>query len=158
MNRTTQILVAGFVALGIAACSKEPPPAPKPPPAPAPAPAPAPPPPPAVVGVASATLGSAIGADKKVTTATDAFAKKDTIYVSVDTTGSGSATLKAKWTFVAKDGKSVPVKEDSMTIQATGPATNEFHVSKPDGWPTGSYQVQILLNDLVVQTKTYSVK
>jgi hypothetical protein len=156
MNRTIRILVAGFIALGIAACSKEPPPAPKS--APAPAPAPAPPPPPAVVGVASATLGSAVGADKKVTAATDAFAKKDTIYVSVDTTGSGSATLKAKWTFIAKDGKSVPVKEDSMTIQATGPATNEFHVSKPDGWPAGNYQVEILLNDLVVQTRKYSVK
>ena len=45
-----------------------------------------------------------------------------------------------------------------MQIVTAGPATNEFHVSKPDGWPAGNYQVEVLLNDQVVQTKKYSVK
>ena len=110
-----------------------------------------------MVSVSAATLGSAVGADKKVTAATQAFAKKDTIYVSVDTAGSGTATLKAKWTYTT-GGKSVPVKEDSQTIQATGPSRTEFHISKPDGWPVGDYQVEVLLNDQVVQTKKFTVK
>ena len=151
MNRTTRFLALALVAVGLAACQKDPPPAPPKSPAPAPAPAPA------AVTVSAATLGSAVGADKKVTAATQAFAKKDTIYVSVDTAGSGTATLKAKWTYTS-GGKSVPVKEDSQTILATGPSTTEFHISKPDGWPAGDYQVEVLLNDQVVQTRKFTVK
>lgn len=154
MNSTIRFVALALVAAGLVACKKETPPAPAPKtttPAPAPAPAPA------AVSVSSATLGSAVGTDRKVTQAKDSFAKNDTIYVSVDTAGSGTATIKARWTYTS-GGKSVPVKEDSQTIQATGPATTEFHVSKPDGWPAGDYQVEVLVNDQAVQTKKYSVK
>ncbi len=140
MNNTIRFLALALVAVGIVACKKDHPPAP------------------AGVSVSSATLGSAIGADKKVTAPKESFAKGDTIYVAVDTAGSGWATVKAKWTFIGKDGKSVPVKEDTQTIQATGPATTEFHISKPDGWPVGDYQVEVLVDDKPVQTKRFTVK
>ena len=153
MNKTLRLLTLALVALGLAACKKDAPPAPAPAPAPKTAPAPAL----APVGVSATTLGGAVGADKKVTQPKDAFAKGDTIYASIDTSGSGNATLKARWTYTS-GGKSVAVKEDSQTIQATGPSTTEFHVSKPDGWPVGDYQVEVLLDDKVVQTKKYSVK
>ena len=120
-------------------------------------PAPAPAPAPAGVTVSSVSLGKAVGADKKVTAATDTFAKGDTIYASVDTTGSGSATLAAKWTYT-KDGKTVPVKEDTATISATGPATSEFHISKPDGWPVGAYQVDITVDGKPAGTKAFKVQ
>ena len=155
MNKTIRFLALALVAVGLVACKKDPPPAPAPAPAPKTAPAPAPAP--AGVSVTGATLGSAVGADKRVSAPKDAFAKGDTIYVAVDTAGSGSANLKAKWTYVS-GGKSVPVKEDTQTIQSTGPSTTEFHVSKPDGWPAGDYQVEVLLNDQVVQTKKYAVR
>jgi hypothetical protein len=145
--------LAAFV-LGLAGCKKEAPPPPPPPPAPkveAPAPAPAP------VSVASITLGKAIGADKKITAAADTFAKADTIYASVETTGTGNATLKAKWTY-HKGDKSADVNESTATIAATGPATNEFHVSKPSGWPPGDYQVEIFLGDKSAGAKKFTVK
>lgn len=157
MNNTTRYLAVALVALGLAACGKKEEP-PKPAPAPAPTTMPAPAPAPAVVTVSSATLGSAVGADKKVTAPKETFAKNDTIYVAVDTAGSGTANLKAKWTFTGKDGQSVPVKEDTQTIQATGASTTEFHISKPDGWPVGDYQVEVMQDDRVVQTKKFSVK
>lgn len=154
MNKTIRLLALAVVAVGLVACQKTPPPAPPPKTsAPAPAPAPAP----AAVSVSSATLGSAVGADKKVTQAKESFARNDTIYVSVDTAGSGTANLKARWTYT-HEGKAVPVKEETQTIQATGPSTTEFHVSKPDGWPLGEYQVEVLLDDQAVQTKKFSVK
>ena len=156
MNKNLAYLATAVLALGLAACKKDPPPAP-PPTTSAPAPAPAPAPAAAAVTVSSATLGSAVGADKKVTQAKDSFAKGDTIYVAVDTTGSGTATVKSRWTYRGSGG-AVAVKEETQTIQATGPATTEFHVSKPDGWPVGDYQVEILVNDQVVQTKKYNVK
>jgi len=50
------------------------------------------------------------------------------------------------------------VKEDSATITPTGPATTEFHIAKPDGWPMGSYQVEILLHGKSVATKSFKVQ
>lgn len=158
MNLRILPLLLVSAALAIAGCGKKEEPAkPAPAPAPAPAPKPAPAPAPAPVAVSGITTGKAIGADKKVTAATEAFAKGDTMYVSIDTTGSGSAKLDAKWTYT-KGGKVSVVKEDSMTINATGPATNEFHVSKPDGWPAGDYQVEVLLDGKPAGTKKLTVK
>ena len=116
-------------------------------------------PPPAMAGVTvgSITLGNAIGANKKVAQASDSFGKKDTIYASIDTTGAGTATLKAKWTY-RKGGQESLVKEDTQTIAPTGPATSEFHISKPDGWPAGDYQVEIFVGDKPAQTKSFTVK
>lgn len=106
------------------------------------------------VSVASIDLGSAVGADQKVTTATTTFNPKDSIYAAVSTTGSGNATLAAKWTY--QDGQTV--KEDSKTIAATGPATTSFEISKPDGWPAGNYKVEVTLNGQPAGSKDFSVK
>lgn len=157
MAKLHVILVLAVLILGLAGCKKESPP---PPPAAVPTPAPqvqAPPPAPDVVSVANISLGKALGPDKKVAAATDTFAKGDTIYAVVETTGSGNATLKARWTY-HKGDKSAPVSEGSQTISATGPAATEFHVSKPDGWPLGDYQVEISLNDQGVGTKKFVVR
>jgi hypothetical protein len=153
------LALVAAASIVLAACGKkEPPPPPPPPPAPAPAPAPPPPPPPpAGVSLSSVSLGKAVGADKKVSAATEVFAKGDTIHASIDTTGAGSATVLAKWSFT-KDGKTVPVKEESATLNATGPATTEFHISKPDGWPAGDYQVEILVNGKSAATKSFKVQ
>ena len=125
-------------------------------PAPAEAPKSASPPPAAGVAVVTITLGKAVGADKKVAQSSDRFGKKDTIYAAVDTSGAGTATLKARWTY-RKGGEEIVVKEDSQTIVPTGPATSEFHISKPDGWPAGDYQVEIFVDDKSAGSKTFSV-
>jgi len=101
---------------------------------------------PAAVSVTSIVLGNAIGADKRVTTAAENFGVKDTIYASVETAGSGHARLRAHWTFVKGD-KTAKVDETTIEAQMAGPAVNEFHVSKPSGWPKGDYKVEIFLND-----------
>jgi hypothetical protein len=134
-------------------CSKKEEPQP-PPAAPATAPAPSPP---AGVSAGTISLGKSIGSDKKISAPAEAFAKNDTIYVSVETVGTGTATLKAKWTY-SKGGKSTVVKDDSQTIMPTGPATSEFHISKPDGWPSGDYHVELALDDKAIGEKSFTVK
>ena len=151
------IIISAALALGACGKKEEPKSAPAPAPAPTTAPAPAPAPAPAAVAVSNLSVGKSIGADKKITGATDSFAKGDTMYVSVDTTGSGTAKLDAKWTYT-KGGKVAVVKEESMTISANGPATNEFHVSKPDGWPAGDYQVDVMLDGKPAGSKKLTVK
>jgi hypothetical protein len=150
------ILLLAVSMLGIGGCGKESSP-PKPATVPPSAPQVQAPPAADVVSVANINLGKALGPDKKVTAPTDTFAKGDTIYAVVDTVGSGNATLKARWTYHRGD-KTAPVSEDSRTISANGPSTSEFHISKPDGWPPGDYQVEISLNDKSVGTKKFAVK
>ena len=144
-------------AVALAACGKKEPPAPPPPPAPAPAAVPAPVAVPAGVTLSAVSLGKSVGADKKVSAATEVFAKGDTIHASIDTTGVGSATVVAKWSYT-KDGKTAAVKEETATITPTGPATTEFHISKPDGWPIGDYKVEILVNGTSAATKSFKVQ
>ena len=126
-------------------------------PAPTSAPAPVSPPATAGVTVLAIALGNAIGADKKVTQTADSFGRKDTIYASVDTTGTGTATLKAKWTY-RKNGQEAVVKEDTQTIAPAGPARSEFHISKPDGWPAGDYRVEIFVADKSAGSNSFTVK
>ena len=155
----TRILCTLLVstALVLTACGKKEEPKTSPAPAPTPSVQPAPAPAPAAVAVSSLTTGSAIGADKKVTAATETFAKTDTMYVSVDTTGSGTANLGARWTY--RKGENVTVvKEDSITVDTTGPATHEFHVSKPDGWPAGDYEVEVMLDGRPAGSRKLAVK
>ena len=100
-------------------------------------------------------LGKAVGADKAVSEATTSFEPTDTIYVSVRTAGTApSATLAARWTF--EDGQ--VVDESSQTIAPTGPAVTEFHISKPDGWPAGAYEVAISLDGQPVETHSFTVE
>lgn len=154
MSKKSLCVLSALLIL-LAACSKaEEPKTPPPPPA---ASAPAPAPEPAGVSAGAVGLGKAIGPDKTITTPAETFAKGDTIYVSVDTSGTGTAMLKAKWTY-QKGGQTTVVKEDSQTIMPTGAATSEFHISKPDGWPAGDYMVEVTIDDKPVAVKHFTVK
>jgi hypothetical protein len=159
MTRLTIALLAAL-SLGLAGCGRKeaPEPAPQPPPA-ASTPAPsAPPPAPAAVAVTTITIGNAVNADNKVTASSSTLGRKDTVYASVDTTGSGTATLKARWTYLQPGQPPTVVNEETLTINPAGPATTEFHISKPDGWPTGEYQVEIFANDVPAGTQRFTVK
>jgi hypothetical protein len=110
---------------------------------------------PATVSVASVDLGTAVGADQRVSTPSTTFAPTDTIYAAVSTTGTApNAVLSAKWTY--QDGQTV--NESSQTIAPNGPAVTSFHISKPDGWPAGSYKVEIMLDGRSVATKDFTVQ
>ena len=50
------------------------------------------------------------------------------------------------------------VDESSRTIAPTGAEVTEFHVSKPDGWPAGAYEVAISLDGQAVETRSFTVE
>lgn len=108
----------------------------------------------AMVTFSSLELGSTVDASNKVVASGTSFAPKDTIYASVDTSGSGNATLSAKWSY--QDGQ--VVHEDSKTLDTSGPQTTAFMISKPSGFPAGNYKVDISLNGSQVASKDFSVK
>src|SRR3546814_1055745 len=71
-----------------------------------------------------------------------------------DPAASVPGTLKATWTF--EDGQ--VVNEESKSVNLTGAGNTEFHIAKPDGFPAGSYKVEISLDGNVVQSKDFTVK
>jgi uncharacterized protein YfaS (alpha-2-macroglobulin family) len=104
--------------------------------------------------VSTVVLGSSIDAHKRIGDAQSAFAPTDTIYASIDTEGWGEAVdLTARWTY--EDGQLV--NESSQTADP-GPGTVEFHISKPSGWPTGSYQLEILADGSSISTHRFEVR
>lgn len=107
------------------------------------------------VKVTEVNVGRAIGADRRITDDTDDFAPTDVVYVSIVTDGSApSAMLTTRWTF--EDGQLVD--ESTQTIQPSGTAVTEFHISKPDGLPKGTYRVQVLLDGREVESEEFEVK
>ena len=142
-------------ALGPLACKKQEAPAPAP--VVEPTAVPVPPTPAPSVTVTDVSLGKTLGADKKVAAAMDTFKPKDTIFAVVSTDGSAaSSTIHVKWTFQGKETQTV--KEDSKTITPTGPATTEFSIQKPSGWPKGDYQVEVTADGGTATTKTFKVQ
>jgi hypothetical protein len=152
MKRTAASLILLLIAGGMACQKSEPPPPPPPPPTTTTTTLPAP------VSVTGITLGNAIGADKRVGAPLETFGAKDTIYASVETAGLGHAKLRALWSFV-KGEKTAKVDETVIEFDATAPAVNEFHVSKPSGWPKGGYKIEVFLGDAAepVMTRTFKV-
>lgn len=107
------------------------------------------------LAVTSVNLGKSLGPDKRVTSESTQFGTNDTIYASVATAGSGTGgTLSARWTF--QDGQ--VVDETTQSVAAAGPAVTEFHVSKPSGWPVGTYKVEVMLNGAPAQSKEFRVQ
>ena len=71
------------------------------------------------------------------------------------TTGTAASTpMRALWTY--QDGQ--VVSDDSQTLVPTGADTTEFHISKPDGFPAGSYKVEIFVDGKSVATRSFTVK
>ena len=50
------------------------------------------------------------------------------------------------------------VDETTIEFESSGPATNEFHISKPSGWPKGDYKVEVFLNDSPAPATTRTFK
>jgi hypothetical protein len=156
------LATALLASIALAGCKKKEEPVP-PPVATTPEVAPAPttpaPMPMSTVAVTGVDLGTAVGADMKVTTPATTFAKTDTIIAAVSTHASdptlpGMGKLSAKWSY--QDGQ--VVNEESQDFNFTGDGVTDFRIAKPDGFPAGNYKLEISLDGAVVQSKDFSIK
>jgi len=157
MNRTrlSQALLAAAVgAVALVGCGRDepvpatPPSAPAEPVTTAPAPVLAP-----AVAPTTVTLGNAIDADNRVATPLTSFASGDTIHASVASDGN-ARRLTARWTHLDSNQT---VAEETKDV-AAGAQTTDFHISKPDGWPTGRYRVEISQDGSVINTSEFEVQ
>ena len=59
-----------------------------------------------------------------------------------------------RWTY--QDGQ--VVNEESQVITPTGSAVTEFHIAKPDGFPAGGYQVEVIANGASAGKRAFQVQ
>ncbi|MGQ0713655.1 MAG: hypothetical protein ACT4PJ_07965 [Gemmatimonadaceae bacterium] len=109
----------------------------------------------AVLDVADVQIGKSLDANRRVAEETDDFARRDTVYAVVRTTGTASsATLTGRWMF--EDGQ--VVDERSETISPSGEAYTEFHITQANGLPAGKYTFIVLLNGGEAERAEFEVK
>lgn len=155
----TAVAATLFASLALVGCKKKEEVAVVPPPA-ATEPAPLPTTPVAATGsVTAVDLGSAIGADMRVTAPASTFKATDTIYAAVatstsDATATVPAKIGAKWTY--QDG--AVVKDDTVDAQLTGAGVTNFSINSPKGFPVGKYKLEVTLDGVPAQTKEFEVK
>jgi hypothetical protein len=160
MNPAVRNLVlATILSCGMTACNREPaaPIAPSSDPAPAATPGVAPPTAPsaAPLSIAEVQMARAVGEDMRAAEPATTFAPADAIYAVVLTEGAGTGTIAARWTF-GPDRQ--PVYQEEHKIDVKGPGVNNFRITKPDGFPAGDYQVDILLDGNVEATRQFKVQ
>ena len=101
-------------------------------------------------------LGRSLKPDLQIDDNTTTFKPTEVIYASIETKGTGPATLATRWTF--QDNQLV--NETARTISPTGdePVHTEFHISKPEGLPEGKYHLVVTINGTTAGTKDFEVK
>ncbi len=162
-NRLHMAMLAALIGgVALVGCKKKEEPVQMPPAASETAPMPMPEPSAAMAtaNVNGIDLGNAVGADMRVTAPMTTFAPTDTIYAAVSTgtsdpAASVASTLGAKWTHVDSNQT---VHEESKDLVLAGDGVTDFQISRPDGWPTGKYKVEIMLDGAVVQTREFDVR
>jgi hypothetical protein len=106
------------------------------------------------VKITRADLSTQLNADRSISSASETFAPTSTVYGSVATEGSGSATLTAKW--VSADGQ--VLAEQKQPITPTRPEFFEFHFAPPGGWPKGRHKVIFAIDGTGARTREFEVR
>ncbi|MDQ3287890.1 MAG: hypothetical protein M3Q42_06440 [Pseudomonadota bacterium] len=84
----------------------------------------------------------------------ETFGSKDTIYAEIESTGSDSGyTLYTTW--VGADGS--VLSDYGMRVDEAGMKRTVVSLSKPDGWPSGTYRIKIAINGEDQEAATFEV-
>lgn len=89
---------------------------------------------------------------------TDTFkANTPVIYCATKVSNAPPETMvKSVWRYTEPGSEQ---EIDSYTLEADGSAWAAFSLSKPDaGWPKGSYEVDLYIDDEIQETKNFTVE
>ena len=103
--------------------------------------------------VSAIQLGRSLNPDSTVATFTTRFAPTDSVYLSVLTSGAGSATISVRWTFLGR-----VIDEPKKQVSQTTAAVTDFRLQSPTGFPEGDYTAEVFLGGQSVGTRTFRVE
>lgn len=111
--------------------------------------------------VGSPSLGSALDSAFQIVSAKSVFLPSDTIYLLIPTSAPSNQSLHGElsvhWSYQF-GSEQITVYNATRPILLSGERVTEFHISKPDGWPVGTYGAEVKLNGKSVKTVTFSVQ
>ena len=100
------------------------------------------------------TVAKAVNSDHSPGEAASAFARNDTVYVSMWTANTPVGTeIAARW--YGPDGQQIT--EDKIVTDRAGDGYTSFHAANTKGWAPGTYRVEILLNGAPAGSTTFTV-
>lgn len=116
----------------------------------------------ATVRVTSVTLGTEVGDDHTIAAPATSFAATDnTIHASISTNndaeGETLGTLAVRWTFDDGEGNQL-VDESAERFAFSGQDVSSFYITNPDGWPMGSYTLEVSVDGDVLETRPFSIQ
>jgi hypothetical protein len=97
-------------------------------------------------------LGRSLNADNTVGNFTTSFKSGDPVYVSVVTTGAGSAEISVRWTYAGR-----VVDEPKKKVSYRDVAATEFHLQTAAKLPPGDYSVEVFINGQSVGTRPFKI-
>ena len=102
--------------------------------------------------LANIQTGRALNADRSMASITTLFKPRETIFVSVQTTGSAPGSIGVKWMYQGR-----VIDEPVKQVDYSGPASTEFHMQNSGGFPEGDYSVEIFINGAKVGERSFKV-
>ena len=102
--------------------------------------------------LANIQTGRSLNPDRSIASITTLFKPSETIYVSVQTTGSAPGTIGVKWMYQGR-----VIAEPVKQVDYDGPASTEFRLQNSGGFPEGDYRVEIFINGAQVGTRAFKV-
>jgi hypothetical protein len=98
-------------------------------------------------------LGRSLNADHSVSEFTTVFAPRDTIHLSVLTSGGGTGTIGVRWTY-----RGTLVGESEQRVARQDFAATNFPMRSAAGFPPGDYNVEIFLDGKPAGTREFKVQ
>lgn len=103
--------------------------------------------------VTSIQLGRSVNADGTVAGHTTRFTPGDTVYVSVLTSGAGSASVGVRWIYAGR-----VLGEPKKQVSYRDAAVTEFHLQSASGFPPGDYTVEVFLDGRSAGSRQFRVE
>jgi len=106
----------------------------------------------APLALSNIQIGRSLNPDRSIASITTLFKPNETIYVSVQTTGSAPGTIGVKWMYQGR-----VVDEPVKQVDYDGPNSTEFQIQNATRFPEGDYSVEIFINGAQVGTRAFKV-
>lgn len=97
-------------------------------------------------------LGRSLNPDSSVAVHATTFDRKDTVYVSVLTSAAGSGTIAVKWMYQGR-----VIDEPQRPVSYREAAATEFHLVNSNGFPSGQYSVEVIVDGKSVGVRNFNV-
>jgi len=106
----------------------------------------------APLALANIQTGRSLNQDGSVASISTQFKPNETIYVSVQTTGSAPGTIGVQWKYQGR-----VIDEPTKQVDPSGPAATSFQLQNSARFPEGDYSVDIFINGQQVGSRNFRV-